>query len=395
MKRTRWLCRLIAFLLLAACTSGDRQQRLAQLEELERQNVADSLMTNDSLAQALADFFDRHGTPNERLRAHYILGRTYSDLGDAPRALTSYQDAVKSADTTASDCDYAKLSRVYGWISDIMYKQSLMKDYIENIDRSIQYAWRAGDTLQALTEKAHKVLAYDKMRMPDSAVVWFDEVFNEITHYAGISLASKYSLIPLKILLDRNEMSEKTEAISRLEDDLSSMQRQEAAFAERGRIIKQKSDELADLQSQNEELIRRIKADEGYICQIKEELEKQVKKNLLSEEEVESSLAESGLFPLLKRNRSLTSIEWAKVCMIVNDKLPKFSQLLFSSTELLDEEERKLCILFRLHRSQKEICTLMSMKQSNVSKHASKIMIKLFNKSGGGRMLEKYLENYC
>ena len=583
---------LTFLLLLAACTSGDRQLRLAQLEELERQNVADSLMTNDSLAQALADFFDRHGTPNERLRAHYILGRTYSDLGDAPRALTSYQDAVKSADTTASDCDYAKLSRVYGWISDIMYKQSLMKDYIENIDRSIQYAWRAGDTLQALTEKAHKVLAYDKMRMPDSAVVWFDEVFNEITHYAGISLASKYSLIPLKILLDRNEMkkaeslihlyeqcsgyfdstgnvqkgreqyyyikgyyynlkqqldsaefyfrkelhygqsffdqnsgayglanlfvqqhrydsaakyalysysmidsvyahkvaneveratalfnysryqqkalheqenaareragrtrlgylllftltalavviivwrkkrkesleamratlselsgvqhelqqlqtqkdiyrqliSEKTEAISRLEDDLSSMQRQEDAFAERGRIIKQKSDELADLQSQNEELIRRIKADEGYICQIKEELEKQVKKNLLSEEEVESSLAESGLFPLLKRNRSLTSIEWAKVCMIVNDKLPKFSQLLFSSTELLDEEERKLCILFRLHRSQKEICTLMSMKQSNVSKHASKIMIKLFNKSGGGRMLEKYLENYC
>ena len=50
MKRTRWLCRLIAFLLLAACTSGDRQQRLAQLEELERQNVADSLMTNSGYA---------------------------------------------------------------------------------------------------------------------------------------------------------------------------------------------------------------------------------------------------------------------------------------------------------------------------------------------------------
>ena len=66
---------LTFLLLLAACTSGDRQLRLAQLEELERQNVADSLMTNDSLAQALADFFDRHGSPNERLRAHYILGQ--------------------------------------------------------------------------------------------------------------------------------------------------------------------------------------------------------------------------------------------------------------------------------------------------------------------------------
>ncbi len=67
MKRTRWLCRLIAFLLLAACTSGDRQQRLAQLEELERRNVADSLMTNDSLAQALADFFDHVHSPAIRM----------------------------------------------------------------------------------------------------------------------------------------------------------------------------------------------------------------------------------------------------------------------------------------------------------------------------------------
>ena len=123
MKQLPIVLLLTFLLLLAACTSGDRQQRLAQLEELERQNVADSLMTNDSLAQALADFFDRHGTPNERLRAHYILGRTYSDLGDAPRALTSYQDAVKSADTTASDCDYAKLSRVYGWINEGLHRK--------------------------------------------------------------------------------------------------------------------------------------------------------------------------------------------------------------------------------------------------------------------------------
>ena len=109
MKRTRWLCRLIAFLLLAACTSGDRQQRLAQLEELERQNVADSLMTNDSLAQALADFFDRHGTPNERLRAHYILGRTYADLGEAPAALDSFYNALSCVDNSIFQEDYRTL----------------------------------------------------------------------------------------------------------------------------------------------------------------------------------------------------------------------------------------------------------------------------------------------
>ncbi len=53
---------VLAALLLASCTSGRHSEMLAQLEELERQNVADSLMTNDSLALALAEYFDRHGT---------------------------------------------------------------------------------------------------------------------------------------------------------------------------------------------------------------------------------------------------------------------------------------------------------------------------------------------
>ena len=75
---TIWL--FLAVLLLVACDSGE-QQRL-QLAELERQNRADSLMLNDSLARDLALWFDRHGTRNEQMRAHYILGRT--SQGDRP-----------------------------------------------------------------------------------------------------------------------------------------------------------------------------------------------------------------------------------------------------------------------------------------------------------------------
>jgi hypothetical protein len=73
--------------LLAAC--GDGRQRRLQLEELERQNRADSLMTNDSLARDLVLWFDRHGTPNEQMRAHYILGRTHYDRGELPQAPVS------------------------------------------------------------------------------------------------------------------------------------------------------------------------------------------------------------------------------------------------------------------------------------------------------------------
>lgn len=43
----------------------------------------------------------------------YILGRTYYCLGELPRALETYYEAADCADTTAADCDFAKLSRVY------------------------------------------------------------------------------------------------------------------------------------------------------------------------------------------------------------------------------------------------------------------------------------------
>ncbi len=68
---------LLPLLLLTACT--DSREERQQLEELERQNRADSVMSDIALAQSLADHFDRHGTSNEQLRAHYILGRTHAD----------------------------------------------------------------------------------------------------------------------------------------------------------------------------------------------------------------------------------------------------------------------------------------------------------------------------
>ena len=48
MKKTGLLPSLLLFLLLAACGES-HQQMVLQLEELERQNRADSLMLNDSL----------------------------------------------------------------------------------------------------------------------------------------------------------------------------------------------------------------------------------------------------------------------------------------------------------------------------------------------------------
>ena len=145
---------LCALFLVPACSGGDKEQMLRQLEELERMNRADSVMRNDSLAEQLAEYFDSHGTPNERMRAHYILGRTYADMGEAPAAGNAYLAAADAADTIAKDCDYYTLSRVYGQMAYLLYSQNLLDDCIRNTRRSIDFdlailirrtMWRQGE----------------------------------------------------------------------------------------------------------------------------------------------------------------------------------------------------------------------------------------------------------
>ncbi|MBR1414640.1 MAG: hypothetical protein IJ570_02105 [Prevotella sp.] len=175
---------------------------LAQLAELERQNTADSLMTNDSLALDLVAYFDRHGTPNERVRAHYILGRTHTDLGEAPAALDAYLDAIDCADTTAQDCDWGKLSRVYSQMASVYYNQNLHQDYIDACRFSVDCAWKAADTIQALRESILQLAGFDRQGQLDSVIIKAKPLFTTFAdgEYAG--LLAQYAVIPVRSFLE-------------------------------------------------------------------------------------------------------------------------------------------------------------------------------------------------
>ena len=192
--------------LLAACHSGERQR--LQLEELERQNRADSLMLNDSLARDLADYFDRHGTPNEQMRAYYILGRTYADRGEAPAALDAYHEAISRADTTSQDCDFAKLSRVYGQSATIFYQQGLYRNALEYQDLCSDYGYRGRDTLNALRSYAMKAAAYEKLQMADSAIYFYKNAIRLFQTYHFDIIASGFAGGLAEILIDKGETVE-------------------------------------------------------------------------------------------------------------------------------------------------------------------------------------------
>ena len=101
-------------LTLASCSGGGQYSEMRQrLDALNELNRADSVLTVKECneAQTLADYFDSHGTPNDQMLAHYLLGRCYADMHEALMALHCYQEAISRADTTAQDCDFARESR--------------------------------------------------------------------------------------------------------------------------------------------------------------------------------------------------------------------------------------------------------------------------------------------
>ena len=143
---------LTVFLLLMAlssCDVGKCGDMDALLDRADSMNRAYIPMTDgiDSLLLDATRYYDRYGTPNQQVRAHYLLGCAYRDKGEAPAALQSYQDAIDRADTLNGDCDYRRLMSVYGQMAELFHAQNLPEDELAQRKRIGDYALLIGDSL--------------------------------------------------------------------------------------------------------------------------------------------------------------------------------------------------------------------------------------------------------
>ena len=134
-----------------------------QLCRLMAQNKCDTVFHSDSLQLVLTDYFDRNGTPNERMTAYYLLGRAYVDMGDAPLALRCYLDAAECADTTSDDCDWRLLTIVHLQAGTLFYRQYLPNEALVFFGKAEQMALRCDDELLSLNASERKILAYHEL----------------------------------------------------------------------------------------------------------------------------------------------------------------------------------------------------------------------------------------
>ena len=111
-------------------------------------------MPSDTIFNEVVAYYDRHGSANDRMLSRYLLGCIYRDMKEAPVALECFIDAAEQADTTASDCDYNILFRVYGQMASLYEFQHLYDYSIVANNHFSEYALKAGDIYNYIRGKA-------------------------------------------------------------------------------------------------------------------------------------------------------------------------------------------------------------------------------------------------
>lgn len=221
MKRFAYFTYLIScILILLSCSEGKVAKMRQGLDSINMVNRSGKPFTVTDV-EPYVQFFDKHGEPNDRLLAYYLLGRAYYDHGEAPMALQCYYDAIEKADTTDKNCDYAQLSRVYGQMSDIFYDQLMPEEQLQQIDNAVKYALYAKDTLSSLIYFSQKANAYEWLDMPDSIVAVCERVATSLRKIGRNDYAAIVMSLSIRPLLESHDTAKVRQIIALYDTETS------------------------------------------------------------------------------------------------------------------------------------------------------------------------------
>jgi tetratricopeptide (TPR) repeat protein len=179
------------------------------------ENKCDTVLTarHAALMRRVCDYYDHKASPfwgdergASRMLAHYLLGRCYSDMGEAPAALREYTHATEIADTTDKHCDFILLSNIYYQDARLLLYQMILPDALRCYHQAEHFAYRGRDTLRAISCYEHSSEVYYMMDEPDSILAVCKQSISLYRHH-GFQKES-YNPIPLliKVLTDKGEI---------------------------------------------------------------------------------------------------------------------------------------------------------------------------------------------
>ena len=174
-------------------------------------------LPSDTLFQEAIDYYDHHGTPNQQLKAHYLLGCIYRDRGEAPQALQCYYDAVEKADTLSADCDYTTLYKVYGQMADVLERQIMPQEEISALKEYSKYAQKAGNIYEHI--RGIELMSTPYTMLGDTLMVLLTEqkAHDLFMHYGFTQAAERVYVMSIYIYLERGEYEKAGKMMQRYE----------------------------------------------------------------------------------------------------------------------------------------------------------------------------------
>lgn len=181
-----------------------KSQRMQyELVLAQAQNKAFVAFSTDSVVLELADYYEDHGSSSDRMKACYMVGCAYRDLGDAPSALKYMNMAVDAGKDADNDEDRRLLLGVHSQLA-YLYETALAFDdeRVEDLCAE-QLAWQLGDTLSALQLKWHRAVnLYDsKQQLQALSVIDTIETFARTNNH----VVYPYMIYMLRILYQLQE----------------------------------------------------------------------------------------------------------------------------------------------------------------------------------------------
>ncbi len=184
-----------------------RSQHMRRLLLLTNaQNKCDTVFRSDSIQHLLVDYYENHGTANERMLAYYLLGRAYQDTRDYPNAIENFLKAADSADTTDVGCNYAQLSRVYSQMSNVFYHQNLIQENFNHNNYALRFAWKAKDSLAVIQNLAGNIAVYKRLGKADSALYYCEYASNLARQCGYKNISANILGGGISILIEKDSM---------------------------------------------------------------------------------------------------------------------------------------------------------------------------------------------
>lgn len=210
-------------------SKGDRMH--FELVKMKSQNKSGVKIKSDSILHDVVTYFDGNGTPNEKMLAYYLLGRFYTNIGEAPQALQTYYDAIDKADTLDSKCDYGTWAAIYGQMATIFHQQDLPNDEINAVRHYIKYIEKLGNETESIVARSQLIRPYYLLGEKDTVLQIIQNTYQRLTELGEIKRAA--GLLPSAIYINTER-----HLLSKAEKEITVFEHESGLFDNQGNIAR-------------------------------------------------------------------------------------------------------------------------------------------------------------